>query len=72
MCNLMSEMFQFSSILLLTSTHHVTLTMNDLKKLFLLCQLSTKQIAEFEIIKIDPLVLEIFFSLDFLPDLITC
>ena len=30
----MSEFVQFSSILTLTSTHHVTLTMNDLKNIF--------------------------------------
>ena len=30
----MSEIVQFSSILILTSTHHVTLTMNDLKNIF--------------------------------------
>ena len=30
----MSEILQFSSILTLTSTNHVTLTMNDLKNIF--------------------------------------
>ena len=55
MRNLMSEFVRFSSIFPLTSTYHVTL----------LCQLSTKQITELEIIKIGPLVLEILF----LPDL---
>ena len=35
MRNLLSEIFQFSSILTLTSTHHVTLTMNGLKNIFI-------------------------------------
>ena len=30
----MSEIVQFFSILILTSTHHVTLTMTDLKNIF--------------------------------------
>ena len=30
---LISEIVQFSSIFTLTSTHHVTLTMNDLKNI---------------------------------------
>ena len=30
----MSKISQFSSILTLTSTHHVTLRMNDLKNIF--------------------------------------
>ena len=63
----MSETVESSSILTLPSTHHATLTMNDLKNIFV-CQLSIKQITEIEIIKIDPPNLEILFSLDFLPD----
>ena len=59
---LMSEIFQLPSILTLTSTHHVTSTMNDLKNIFLLCHLSTKQITELEINRIDPPILEILFS----------
>ena len=66
MRNLMSEIFQFSSILTLTSTHHVTLTMDNLNNIFFLCQLSIKQITELKIIKIDPRILEILFSLDLL------
>ena len=31
----MSEIVQFPSILTLTSTHHVTLTMNDLQNIFI-------------------------------------
>ena len=34
MRNLLSEMFQFSAILPLTSTRHVALRMNDLKTIF--------------------------------------
>ena len=63
---LMSEIVQFSTILTLTSTHHVTLTMNDLKNTCL-CKLSIKQISELEIIDIDPQILEILFSLDLFP-----
>ena len=63
----MSEIVQLSSILTLTSTHHVTLPMNGRKNI-LLCQLSIKEITELEIIKIDPPILEILFYLDLCPD----
>ena len=62
---LMSETVQFSSILTLTSTYHVILTMNVPKNIFVV---STKQITELELIKIDPPILEILFSLDLCSD----
>ena len=66
MRNLMSEIFQFSLILTLTSTHHVTLTMNDRKNIFVVSIIhQIKQITELKIIKINPPILEIVFSQDF-------
>ena len=59
---LMSETVQFSSIL--TSTYHVALTINDLKNIVVV---SIIHHTELEIIKIDPLILEILFSRDLCP-----
>ena len=64
---LMSEIVQFSSILTLNSTHHVTLTMDDLKNIFVV-SIIYQTIMKLEIIKIDPPILEILFSLDLCPD----
>ena len=61
MRNLMSEIFKFSLILTLTSTHHVTLTMNDRKNIFVVSIIHQTD----NIIKIDPPILEIIFSQDF-------
>ena len=63
----MYEIVQLSTILTLISTHHVTLTMNDLKNIFA-GSIINQQLTELEIIKINPPILEILFSLDFYPD----
>ena len=58
---LMSEIVQFSSIFTLTLTHHVTLTMNDLKNIFVV---SIIHLTELKIIKIVQQILEILFFPD--------
>ena len=62
---LMSKIVYFFSILTLTSTHHLTLTMNDLKNIFAVSILHPMDNKTYKIIEIGPSILEILFSPDF-------